>query len=184
MNDDKNAPTDDGEDREPRPMRPIFSARHLSDAAPELSEFEFGLIISTHAFQRWMVRCMTASGGADFSPLDVLVIHTVLHRDRAKKLADICLVLNVEDSYTVNYSLKKLLKAGLVGRERRGKETYYAVTDEGRALCERYREIREDCLVSSMTMVGSSADEIGRMADFLRGLSGLYDQAARAATSL
>ena len=58
---------------------------------PSLSELEFGLILLGHAFDRWMVHCAAASGVADLSPLDVLVLHTVNHRGRGKRLADICL---------------------------------------------------------------------------------------------
>jgi predicted MarR family transcription regulator len=41
---------------------PIVSSAHLADNAnPALSEFEFGLILASNAFQRWIVRCMAAT---------------------------------------------------------------------------------------------------------------------------
>jgi predicted MarR family transcription regulator len=164
----------------------IVSSAHLADGgAPSLSEFEFGLIISGNAFNRWIVRCMAAAGYPDFGPLDVLVLHTVNHRARDKRLADICFVLNIEDTHLVNYALKKLVKAGLVEAEKRGKETLYRTTAEGAAACKRYREVREPCLVETMKALGQFDEkDIAAVARVLRGLSGLYDQAARAATSL
>ena len=45
-----------------------------------------------------MVRCMAAAGVPDLSPLDVLVAHTIAHRSKPKRLADICLVLSIEDT--------------------------------------------------------------------------------------
>jgi len=165
--------------------RPIVSSAHLvSEDAAELSEFEFGLIVASNAFSRWTVRCMAASGLADLSPLDVLVLHSINHREREKRAADICFVLNVEDTHTVSYSLKKLIKLELVERRRRGKETFHTATTEGREACVRYREIREDCLISSLQALGFDNTAIGALAEQLRALSGLYDQAARAATSL
>ena len=178
--------------------RPIVSSAHLvSEGAAELSEFEYGLIVAGNAFNRWMVRCMAASGAAgaagaagagDLGALDVMVLHSVNHRARDKKLADICFVLNVEDSHTVAYALRKLAKAGLVAARRSGKETLYATTKEGRAACERYRRVREDCLVAALGAFAGAPDDlnrqIGTAADLLRALSGLYDQAARAAASL
>ena len=170
--------------------RPIVSSAHLvSEGAAELSEFEYGLIVAGNAFDRWMVRCMAAAGAGDLGALDVMVLHSVNHRARDKKLADICFVLNVEDSHTVAYALRKLAKAGLVAARRGGKETLYATTKEGRAACERYRRVREDCLVAALgAFAGGPADDlnrqIGTAADLLRALSGLYDQAARAAASL
>ena len=71
-------------------------------------------------------------GGADLGPLDVMVLHTVNHRDRPKKLADICFTLNIEDTHTVNYALKKLLKQGLVTADRQGKERLYEASEAGR----------------------------------------------------
>ena len=68
---------------------------------------------------------ITINGGSDFGVLDVLVLHSVHHRERPKKLADICFKPNVEDSHTVNYALKKLVKAGLVAGE----------TGKGSAVC-------------------------------------------------
>lgn len=170
---------------ESRDLGPIVSSSHLaSEHGGKLSEFEFGLITASHAFQRWMVRCMAAAGHADFSPLDVLVLHGVNHRDRAKRLADICLVLNVEDTHLVNYALKKLHKAGLVAREKRGKEIFHSTTEDGQAACQRYREIRERCLVVSYRSMSREGAELATTAELLRALSGLYDQAARAAASL
>lgn len=165
--------------------RGIVNSAHLvSTKSPELSEFEFGLIIAAHGFQRWMTRCMAAAGIGDLGQLDVLVLHTVNHRARLKKLADICFVLNIEDSHTVAYSLKKLQKGGLVSTARKGKEALYATTPAGEAACLAYRDVRERCLIDSLHSLGLSNQEIGDLAQRLRALSGLYDQAARAATSL
>ena len=170
--------------------RAIVASAHLvSDQASELSELEYGLIIASHAFNRWIVRCMSAAGGADLGPLDVTVLHSVAHRERPKKLADLCLVLNVEDSHTVSYALKKLQRLDLVAGEKAGKETFFSVTAAGASLCARYRQVREDCLVKALGAFAGEAPEelrrrIGDGADLLRALSGLYDQAARAAASL
>lgn len=170
--------------------RAIVSSSHLvSERAAELSAFEYGLIIAGNAFNRWTVRCMAAAGLAELGALDVLVLHSVNHRGRDKKLADICFVLNIEDSHTVNYALKKLMRLQLVAASKRGKEMFYATTGEGRAACRRYREVREACLINAFEAFrgGQSGDldrQVGEAADLLRALSGLYDQAARAATSL
>ena len=167
----------------------VGSAHLVSEEAAELSEFEYGLIVASHALNRWIVRCMAAAGLADLSALDVMVLHSVNHRARDKKLADICFVLNIEDTHTVNYALKKLSRLGLAVGDKRGKEMFYATTEEGQAACARYREVREACLIAAFTAFRGEHGEalnaqIGEAADLLRALSGLYDQAARAATSL
>jgi predicted MarR family transcription regulator len=165
--------------------RAIVSSAHLAQSGvPELSEMEFALNIGVNAFNRWIVRGMAAAGVPDVSALDVQVLHVLHHRERPKRMADICLMLNLEDTHTVAYALKKLEKAGLVKSARQGKEKIAEATDEGRAVCERYREIREECLLASIEMLNVDGEDISRLAGLLRALSGLYDQAARAATSL
>lgn len=162
----------------------IVSSAHLATSAPQLSEVEFGLIIASHAFNRWMVRCMACAGLPDLTSLDILVLNHVFHRGRGKKLADICFTLNVEDTHLVNYSLKKLERLGVVQSAKTGKEVIYTTTDAGAAAIARYAEVREQCLVQSF-IDSPAADEAGhQLANTLRALSGLYDQAARAATSL
>ncbi|MEN3295909.1 MAG: hypothetical protein V7642_5162 [Burkholderiales bacterium] len=164
---------------------PIVSSAHLaSGQSAELSEFEFGLIISSNAFNRWAVRCMSAAGMKDMTITDVLVLHHINHRAREKKLADIAFILNIEDTHIVNYSLKKLHGLGLVKTERRGKEVLYSTNEAGQALCKKYFEIREQVLVSGLAGDGTESYELSELARFLRVLSGLYDQAARAATSM
>ena len=166
-------------------MQRIVSSQHLvSDKSPELSEFEFGLIIASHAFGRWMIRCMAAAGVKDMTETEVLVLHHVNHRGREKKLADICFVLNIEDTHVVSYAMKKLARLGLVEGSRRGKEVFWSATKAGGELCERYRQAREACLLPGFS--GSEEENVhfGELARLLRTLSGRYDQAARAASSI
>jgi len=165
---------------------PIVSSDHLAtEIGWPLSELEFGLIIAYNAFSRWMVRCMTAAGASDLAALDILVLHNVNHRKREKRLGDICLMLNIEEAHTVGYAIKKLIRAGLVEGNKRGKEMNYATTEAGQKLCEDYRRVREQCLVNSFNlMFEASLSDVRSDATLLRTLSGLYDQAARTATSL
>ena len=171
-----------------------MSSSHLvSERAAELSEVEYGLIVASNAFGMWMVKAMAAALAemdlsADLGVLDILCLHSVNHRGRAKKLADICFKLNVEDSHTVNYALKKLVKYGLVQSEKQGKEVFYDTTGRGEALCMAYRDIRESCLVDEYAAFDGTSGKLNAaslsdVARQLRLLSGLYDQAARSATS-
>ncbi len=165
--------------------RLFVSSSHLvSERSRELSEFEFGLIIAGHAFDRWVVRCMAAAGVHDLATLEVLLLHHVNHRAREKKLADIAFMMNIEDTHVVAYALKKLAALGLVKSEKRGKEVLFSTTTKGKQHITRYREVRDACLVSSMSGGAAENFELGELARFLRSLSGSYDQAARAAASL
>jgi predicted MarR family transcription regulator len=171
--------------RRPPPGRPLFvTSSHLAVSYPELSEFEFGIIVAWHAFERWVARCMAAAGDGqhDMASLDVLVLHHVHHRRTAKRIADVCFVLNIEDTHVVSYSLKKLAAAGLVRGQKKGKEVFFSTTDAGADLCARYRRVRDACLMPGFTKGDEEATRLAGIAQFLRGQAGTYDQASRAAT--
>ncbi len=164
---------------------PVVSSAHLANSSlPALSEVEFALSMVTHAFQRWIVRATVAAGGPTLSPLEVLIVHLVNHRGRPKTLADICLVLNIEDTHLVNYAIKKLVEHKLVSVGRKGKEKSVAITPAGENLCHRYREVREALVVKGVRQLGHDPADISQVAALLRALSGAYDQSARAAASL
>lgn len=170
---------------EQKPFGPVVSSAHLAEGSfPEISELEFGLIVAANAFNRWVVQAMTAAGHGELSALEVLVLHTVRHKDRPKTLAGICRVLNVEDTYLVNYAVKKLTAAGLVATGRQGKEKTVEATEAGRKACARYRDIRERLLLDAVLDRGLSPEKVSDLAALLRMMSGQYDQAARAATVL
>jgi predicted MarR family transcription regulator len=169
----------------PLPERRIVSSRHLAEGDGwEASELEYGMIIAYNAFNRWMSRCMAAAGNADLTPLEILVLHNTNHRDRAKRLTDICFLLNIEDTHTVNYALRKLLKSELLTSDKRGKEVFYSTSEKGAALCSTYRQIRQDCFLDGLPRMDMNGDDLRRIAASLRAISGQYDQASRAAASL
>ncbi|MBK5571145.1 winged helix DNA-binding protein [Ensifer adhaerens] len=164
---------------------PIVSSAHLAEGgSPGLSEVEYGLILASHAFHRWMMRCMAAAGVPGLSPIEILILHTIRHRDRGKKLADICLVLDIEDTHVATYAIRKLEAAGLVTTGKEGKEKTILITDKGSDACTRYAQIRERLLVSSTAKARPSEETLSEIAAVLRFMSGAYEQSARAATTL
>ncbi|HTH62441.1 MAG TPA: winged helix DNA-binding protein [Paraburkholderia sp.] len=166
------------------PTRIVSSEHLVSDHSAELSEFEYALIMAGNAFNRWMVRCMSAAGVKDMTAIEVSLLHHVNHRERRKKLADICFVLNIEDTHVATYALKKLVSRGYVKSEKVGKEVFFSSTQEGRDVCARYRNVRESCLIETLKESGLTNQQIGDAAQLIRNASGLYDTASRAAASL
>ncbi|HXE95032.1 MAG TPA: winged helix DNA-binding protein [Dongiaceae bacterium] len=161
----------------------IVTSAHLATSYPEASEFEFGLIIAYHSFERWMIRCMNAAGSKDMAPIDILILHHINHRGKQKRLADICFILNIEDTHLATYSIKKLVTADLVNGTKKGKEMYYSTTPKGSDLCSRYKSVRDTCLIGSFTKSEDEAKTLASIAKFLRNTSGSFDQASRAASS-
>jgi predicted MarR family transcription regulator len=155
---------------------PPFAPSPLS---AQLSDLEFTLIILTNGFNRWVEKCMEAAGPRGLGALDILVLHAVNHRARDRRLADICMVLNVDDTHLVSYALKKLQSAGLIVSAQRGRERHYRATAAGDAACFAYRRIREEFLVSGLAWIAEGRNVVPDTAAFLRTMTALYDQAGR-----
>ncbi len=141
------------------------------------------MIIAYDVFSRWMTRCMAAAGNEALSPLEILVLHNVNHRGRDKRLNDICFLLNIEDTHTVNYALRKLMKMQFLTSDKRGKEVFFLASTEGDRFCEAYRDVRERCFLDGFAHLDITGDEMRDIAANLRALSRQYDQASRAAAS-
>ncbi len=164
---------------------PIVSSAHLAaGGSPALSETEFGLMLAVNAFERWVVRCMAAAGTPNLSPLEVIILHIVRHRDRPKPCADIALILDIEETHVATYALRKLEKAGLVTMRRAGKEKVVEATAAGIEACTRYAAVREQLLVKPLRTSGPSEEMLSDVGEVLRALSGYFNQAARAAATI
>ncbi|ARY45266.1 winged helix DNA-binding protein [Brucella melitensis] len=164
---------------------PIVSSAHLAEGgSPAMSEVEYGLILASHAFSRWMVRCMAAAGLPGLSPIEILILHSIRHRDREKKLADICLALDIEDTHIATYAIRKLEKAGLLTTGKAAKEKTVKITAKGAEACAHYAQIRERLLVDSTANARPSEETLSELAALLRFMSGAFNQATRSAITL
>ena len=156
----------------------------IAGTNPALSEMEFALVMAQNAFSRWLVRCAAAVGAPGLTPLDVMVMHMAKHRGRAKTLADMCLLLNIEDTHLVAYAIKKLERQGLVRSGKQGKEKTVEATPKGSDVCTEFAEVRDKLLIEALETLGLDHNKVSELSDLLRALSGQYDQAARTAASL
>lgn len=160
---------------------PIVSSAHLAEGgSPAMSEVEYGLILASHAFSRWMA----AAGLPGLSPIEILILHSIRHRDREKKLADICLVLDIEDTHIATYAIRKLEKAGLLTTGKAAKEKTVKITAKGAEACAHYAQIRERLLVDSTANARPSEETLSELAALLRFMSGAFNQATRSAITL
>lgn len=166
-----------------RPALVVSSAHLAAGGSPALSELEFSLNLLATAYQRWIVRCM-ATTSVQMSTLEIMILHTVRHRDRPKRLGDIMLILNLDETHLASYAIRKLESAGLVKTARIGKEKVVSSTPAGITLCERYGRMREDLLVHMVQALAIPEQLLSETAARLRVLSATYEQAARAAATM
>ncbi len=168
-----------------RPLGSIVSSAHLAEGAlPALSEVEFGLNMISHAYGRWMVRCMAAAGIPDLSALDVQVLHHVVHRDRPKTIADLCLVLDVEDTTSSLMPPRSCRRLALWPAAAAARKRPWPPPTWARKPAPAIARVREALLSTAVAATGIDPLKLSEIATVLRALSGHYDQAARSAASL
>jgi predicted MarR family transcription regulator len=153
-----------------------------SKSSVALSALEYTFITLMFGFSRWAEACMDAANVYGLSALDIFVLHAVNHRARGRRLSEICTVMNVGDSYLIAYSLKKLLAAGFIVADRRGRERHYSTTEDGDRACVEYRLVREEHLIRAFFSDPGVAAESAQVTRFLSRIIANYDQAGRAAT--
>lgn len=147
-----------------------------------LGEVEIAAASACHAMQRWIMSCTRAAGQDRLALVDVLVLHRLAQRPGAERLANLRFALDIEDTHVVAYSVRKLCARGLITAQRVGKEKTYATSELGREHVQHFEEVRAQRLLAQLQSI--EPDRLQELGRFFKTMSGLYDQAARAASSL
>lgn len=159
---------------------------HLSTTDQEiaLTEIEFSLFRSYAAFTRWMddlaACCQTneevTCSGTDFALLNVIRMH-----GRPKSISDLGRLLNRDDISNLQYSIRKLTKAGFiekVGLKGQKKNATYQVAAKGLEATTKYAQFRQELLLPLTDQISESSEKMNQLSNVLNLLSGIYDQAA------
>ena len=148
-----------------------------------LSEMELALTVLWNSVRRWMSQRSKGSVVNGLSDLDVFLLHLLIYRNRPLRGIDLAFALSVDDMHLVTYSLKKLVRLGMIGSERIGKEVFYFPAETGLNHYSEFLDDRSRYLEPAMKYVTSGEFDIEELSSLLRALSGVYEQAARAAAS-
>jgi predicted MarR family transcription regulator len=169
------------------PASPLDKASHLAMFENEVpvTEFEYAILRFSAAFTRWQGDCMSCATHSGLSGQDAAVLHVVRMREIPKSLSEIARLLNRDDIANIQYSLKKLLSAGLLTKASAvsKKQTSYAVSATGRRITDAYSEVRREILISMIGELRNPSEDLGQATRTLDMLIGLYDQASRIAAT-
>jgi predicted MarR family transcription regulator len=163
------------------PDDPFSEDNATSSDAQRLSKFEYHLITVMFGFFRWIETCMNAADLVGLNSLDILVLHALNRRPKGQRLSEIGLVMNIDDTHLVAYSLKKLMNAHLVSAKRLGRERIFITTVDGDAACIDYHRVREKFFVKEVVKRANEFEDFEKVAETLSNLASTYDRAGRAA---
>ena len=163
---------------------------HLSTNQDEtnLTELEFALFRNQAALTRWMDDCAACChtseqpcNGMDYAMLNMIRMH-----ERPKSISEVARLTNRDDISNIQYTIKKLTKAGLiekVGVSEHKRGATYRVTEDGIEATDKYAGFRRELLLPMVQTIGNGEDETNKMVKLLSLLSGIYDQASCIAAS-
>lgn len=150
----------------------------------KLSELELTLTVLWNSVRRWMSQRSNTSAVNGLSDLDVFLLHLLVYREKSLRAVDLAFALSVDDMHLVLYSLKKLVKLGFIKSSRIGKEVFYSAAELGSKHYSDFLKDRRTFLEPMIAKGWSSEFDFAALNTALRGLSGVYEQAARAAASV
>jgi predicted MarR family transcription regulator len=150
----------------------------------DVTEVEYALMRSYEAFGRWQAECLATVIEFSASGPENALLHIIRMNDRPKSVRDLALMTNREDIPNIQYSLRKLLKGGFIKRTGSGRAgVTYEVTPLGQRVTERYADIREVLLIGAVKRIPDLADKLEEAARTLELMTGIYEEAARAAAT-
>lgn len=148
-----------------------------------LSELELSLTVLWNSVRRWMSQRSNSDAVNGLSDLDVFLLHLLVYRKKRLRGVDLAFALAIDDMHLVSYSLKKLTKMGVTSSSKVGKEVFYQSTSKGKEHYLSFLSAREKYLEPAMGLLLNGKTDIAVLNEALRTLSGIYEQAARAAAS-
>lgn len=159
---------------------------HLAQSGVEVdaTELEFALMRAFEGFGRWQSECLASVSDIAATGPENALLHIIRMNDRPKSIKDLARLTNRDDVPNIQYSLRKLIGAGLVIRKGSGRAgVTYEVTDEGRRVTDDYGALRRRLLIAAVEGVPGFAGRLAEATRTLNLLSGIYEQVARVAAT-
>ncbi|WP_244645047.1 winged helix DNA-binding protein [Salinarimonas ramus] len=159
---------------------------HLARTREEVSftELEFAIMRTFESFGRWQSECLAGAIDLAASGPENALLHMIRMNDRPKSVKELARLANRDDVPNIQYSLRKLIGAGLVARSGSGRTgVVYAVTDRGREVTDAYARIRRALLVSAVESVPGFSERMAEATRTLNLLAGIYEEVARVAAT-
>ncbi len=159
---------------------------HLAQSPVEVNttELEFALMRTFEGFGRWQSECLASVADVAATGPENALLHLIRMNERPKSIKDIARLMNRDDVPNIQYSLRKLIAAGLVMRKGAGRSgVSYEVTASGRQVTEDYGTLRRRLLITAIANLPGFAQRLDEASRTLNLLSGIYEEVARVAAT-
>jgi predicted MarR family transcription regulator len=159
-------------------------ARHLATTPHEVAvtRFEQGVICAAAAFYRFYGVLLGREGRVrNISGPDNAILQQIMAASRPLAVTDIARFANRDDIANIQYSLKKLLRAGLIEKAGRtsARETSYVVTEIARHWTQDFLKLRRQLFTDPAAQLPDFDDQLEKSAHLLNLVAGFYDHGTR-----
>ena len=159
-------------------------AQHLAKTPHEfaVTRFEQGLICAAAAFYRFYGVLLGREGRVrNISGQDNAILQHIMAASRPLAVTDIARFANRDDIANIQYSLKKLLRGGLIEKAGRtsARETSYVVTELARLWTQDFLKLRRQLFTDPAAHIPDFDDQLENSAHLLNLIAGFYDHGTR-----
>ena len=159
---------------------------HLAKTAAEVeaTELEFALMRTFEGFGRWQSECLAGVCDLAATGPENALLHIIRMNERPKSMKDLARLTNRDDVPNIQYSLRKLIGAGLVLRKGAGRSGgSYVVTEKGQRVTDDFGALRRRLLLAEIAALPGFSARLAEASRTLNVLSGIYEQVARVAAT-
>ncbi|HEX7007285.1 MAG TPA: winged helix DNA-binding protein [Alphaproteobacteria bacterium] len=162
---------------------PSKTRPHLGETDFELALFELQhtVVCYSEAFYRYVeMQLKRVTGNATLTGQDCVILHGIRLGERPKSIPEIQHFTNRTDIANIQYSVKKLMKAGLVEKADRnqGRGTTYRLTEVGVRATDEYVRARRE-FIMTLRPDPTMLEEVKAATRLLQMLTGAYDHVTR-----
>lgn len=159
---------------------------HLAEEPVEVSatELEFALMRTFEGFGRWQSECLASVSDFSATGPENALLHIIRMNDRAKSIKELARLTNRDDIPNIQYSLRKLIKEGLVKKLGSGRTgVTYEATAAGINVTDVYKNVRRRLLINEIKSIPGFSKRLEDAARTLNLLSGIYEEVSRVAAT-
>jgi len=174
---------------QPRKRAPAAAkvASHLAASPHEfvVTRFEQGLICAAAAFYRFYGSLLGREGREhNVSGQDNAILQQIMAASRPLAVTDVARFANRDDIANIQYSLKKLVRAGLIEKAGRtsARETSYVVTPLARQWTANFLALRRQLFTDPSAQILGFDEQLEKSANLLNLIAGFYDHGTRVMT--
>ena len=152
---------------------------HLAKTAAEVeaTELEFALMRTFEGFGRWQSECLAGVCDLAATGPENALLHIIRMNERPKSMKDLARLTNRDDVPNIQYSLRKLIGAGLVLRKGAGRSgVSYVVTEKGQRVTDDFGALRRRLLLAEIAALPGFSARLAEASRTLNVLSGIYEQ--------